>query len=156
LGAPRADGPDGSVTKPTERGANAGNGMSMADDSSFRSNRSYDPHRREPSRSTQSDPLAELARLIGQSDPFAELGRSNQRPAAQKAEPRAPAAPAPAARDWPAAPSYDQHYGSDDAWRRAREESYDPNYESDDASYGSHQGAAYQPTYPATYASDPR
>src|SRR5215467_8010624 len=143
--------------------------MSMADDSTYRSNRSHDPHRREPSRSSQSDPLAELARLIGQSDPFAELGRGNQRQDPHRAEPRAPApAPAPArdwpaappapARDWPAAPSYDQHYGSDDSWRRAGDDSYDPNYGSHahDASYESHQGASYQPAYAPAYASDPR
>jgi hypothetical protein len=37
----------------------------------------------------ESDPLAELARLIGQNDPFAGSGR----PAAPKVQPRAPAAP---------------------------------------------------------------
>jgi len=99
LGAPRGDGPDGSVTKPTERGASTGNGMSMADDNKFRSNRSNDPHRREPTWSSQSDPLAELARLIGQSDPFAELGRSSQRQDQQRAEHRTQAAPPAAARD---------------------------------------------------------
>ncbi len=131
--------------------------MSMADDNTFRSNRSNDPHRREPSRSSQSDPLAELARLIGQSDPFAELGRSNQRQDQQRAEQRTQAAPPAAARDWPAAPSYDQHYGSDDAWRRARDDSHDPNYGSQqgshDANYGSHQGAPYQPTYASDHRS---
>ena len=50
----------------------------MADDSAHRSN---DPYRQavEPPRPRDSDPLAELARLIGQSDPFAEFGRSSQR-----------------------------------------------------------------------------
>jgi hypothetical protein len=57
----------------------------MADNG--RSYRSNDPYRRaaEPPRPGEpagGDPLAELARLIGQSDPFAEFGRSNQRPAA--------------------------------------------------------------------------
>ena len=59
--------------------------MSMADDSHSGSYRSHDPHlpagdpatRRDPAKA--SDPLAELARLIGQSDPFAELGRNSQR-----------------------------------------------------------------------------
>ena len=37
-----------------------------------------------PSRGGESDPLAELARLIGQTDPFAGLGRANQ-----QAQPRA-------------------------------------------------------------------
>jgi len=53
----------------------------MADDTNFRSYRQGDPHRRGPAAPTPSgreggsDPLAELARLIGQTDPFAELGR---------------------------------------------------------------------------------
>src|ERR1022692_2444606 len=50
-----------------------------------------------------SDPLAELARLIGQNDPFAEFGRGNARraavppPAANKSAP--PAAPLYGASD---------------------------------------------------------
>src|SRR5262245_8609287 len=59
--------------------------MSMADDNHSGSYRSHDPHlptgdpaaRRDPAKA--SDPLAELARLIGQSDPFAELGHNSQR-----------------------------------------------------------------------------
>jgi SPOR domain len=60
--------------------------MSMADDNSFRSYRSHDPHLpaaespRPRDQGKASDPLAELARLIGQSDPFADLGRTSQRP----------------------------------------------------------------------------
>ena len=61
---------DGSVTSPTECDASTGNGMSMADDPKLRSYRSNDPYRQagEPSRPSEqaSDPLAELARLIGQ------------------------------------------------------------------------------------------
>src|SRR5215472_5186276 len=62
----------------------------MADDSKQRSYRSNDQYRRaaEPSRpdnsAPASDPLAELARLIGQSDPFAEFGRSNSRQASRQ------------------------------------------------------------------------
>jgi SPOR domain len=72
----------------------------MADDHRLDSYRSNDPQRRaaEPSRSAEppraSDPLAELARLIGQRDPFAEFGRSNSRQTARQAQ-AAPAAPAP-------------------------------------------------------------
>src|SRR6202051_3837115 len=46
----------------------------------------------------ESDPLAELARLIGQTDPFA-MGRANQpvAPARDQYQPPAPAAGAPAA-----------------------------------------------------------
>jgi hypothetical protein len=69
----------------------------MADDHSQRPYRSNAP----PARSAPgaapgsvSDPLAELARLIGQNDPFAEFGRNNARQAA----------PAPAA-EWSVQPS---------------------------------------------------
>jgi hypothetical protein len=58
--------------------------MSMADDHTLRSYRSNDRYQpAEPSRPSEhaegGDPLAELARLIGQRDPFAEFGRSNAR-----------------------------------------------------------------------------
>lgn len=58
--------------------------MSMADDHTVRSYRSNDPYQpAEPARPSEpsggGDPLAELARLIGQRDPFAEFGRSNAR-----------------------------------------------------------------------------
>ncbi len=62
----------------------------MADDNSarYRSNNSFD---RGPEPAT--DPLAELARLIGQNDPFSEYGRT-VRPAAPSPQP----APDPGAR----------------------------------------------------------
>ncbi|HMH63325.1 MAG TPA: SPOR domain-containing protein, partial [Bradyrhizobium sp.] len=55
-----------------------------------------------PARAAESDPLAELARLIGQNDPFAGMGRANhqvQPRAAERDQHRPPAAPddAPAA-----------------------------------------------------------
>jgi hypothetical protein len=65
-------------------------GDRMADDHSQRSYRSNDAlaRREQPkahSTSSGSDPLAELARLIGQSDPFGEYGRANaaQQPQSQ-------------------------------------------------------------------------
>jgi hypothetical protein len=56
----------------------------MADDNSarYRSNDSFDRGPAEPA----SDPLAELARLIGQNDPFSEYGRT-ARPAAPSPQP---------------------------------------------------------------------
>lgn len=67
----------------------------MADDNNQR------PYRPNETRATPqaapasgNDPLAELARLIGQSDPFAEFGRDGVRRAA-------PAAPAASSTDWP-------------------------------------------------------
>jgi SPOR domain len=64
-------------------------GDRMADDHSQRSYRSNDAlaRREQPkahSSSSGNDPLAELARLIGQSDPFGEYGRAN---APQQREP---------------------------------------------------------------------
>jgi SPOR domain len=81
--------------------------MSMADDSRLRSYRSNDPYRRaaEPAppseKANARDPLAELARLLGQSDPFAELGRRNRAPRQTHDAP--PTAPG----DWQAAPARD-------------------------------------------------
>jgi hypothetical protein len=70
--------------------------MSMADDYTLRSPRSNDSYRRAagpaeadgPPRN--SDPLAELARLIGQTDPFAEFARNTARAAEQPTQPPAP------------------------------------------------------------------
>jgi hypothetical protein len=124
----------------------------MADDSRQRPSRSNDPYRRaaEPARPNEGggDPLAELARLIGQNDPFAEFGRSNARapePSQQHyrqddyaqgghyqqsaQEPQ---------QDWGREPSYDQQQYADDHGRQ--------NYASQD--YGrqgySQQGYAQQ------------
>jgi hypothetical protein len=71
----------------------------MADEQTQRSYRSNEPvARRAPiaNPGSTSDPLAELARLIGQADPFAEFGRGNVRRAA------APPAPPPAMRSFDA------------------------------------------------------
>ncbi len=139
--------------------------MSMADDNKLRSYRSNDPYRRtgEPSRPNEqaSDPLAELARLIGRSDPFAELGRTNPRQgqSSQQAPDYAPPAPAP--DDWPHAPQQDQRYtdqryadqryAPDD---RARRDTREPNY---DPNYGSNQDYAASQDYPpATQGRDGR
>ena len=84
----------------------------MADDNTLRPYRSSDPYRRaaEPSRPSQEasarDPLAELARLLGQSDPFADLGRSNSRQGQQEAHD----APATAPDDWQSAPAREPQF----------------------------------------------
>ena len=62
----------------------------MADDQIQRPNRTDEASARGASATSGSDPLAELARLIGQTDPFGEYGRENARRAA------APQAPTPA------------------------------------------------------------
>ncbi len=87
----------------------------MADDQKQRTYRSNEPPvRRAPAASASAgDPLAELARLIGQTDPFGEFGRDNsvRRPAARPSAPAAApsfgandyfgAAAAAAPRPWP-------------------------------------------------------
>ncbi|MGH6726095.1 MAG: hypothetical protein ACREB8_06070, partial [Pseudolabrys sp.] len=73
----------------------------MADNETQRPYRSNEPPARAPSSASNpaSDPLAELARLIGQTDPFAEFGRDTARRAAppQPTEPPAVRAAAPEA-----------------------------------------------------------
>src|SRR5499427_3363402 len=100
---------DASIAQPIECDASTGNGMSMADDNTLRPYRSSDPYRRaaEPSRPSEEasarDPLAELARLLGQSDPFADFGRSHSRQGQQEAHD----APATAPDDWQGAPAHE-------------------------------------------------
>src|SRR5262245_13710720 len=67
----------------------------MADDNTLRSYRSNDNHRRNanPAEAQEpafggSDPLAELARLIGQSDPFADNTRRQPHVAAPRIQDR--------------------------------------------------------------------
>src|SRR5271165_5775280 len=87
----------------------------MADDNRFRSTRPGDSYRRaagplRPSeRASGSDPLAELARLIGKNDPYAEFGLSNSAPE-QHEENHSAAASAP------------------DDWQRASQERYEEPY----------------------------
>ena len=116
-------------SQPTECDASTGNGLSMADENRLRSYRSNDPYRRaaEPPQPSEpagaSDPLAELARLIGQSDPFAEFGRSNQRQAGPAAlAPQAQPAPHGQYRprdDYAQPDSYPASAHARDDWRHA-------------------------------------
>jgi hypothetical protein len=92
----------------------------MADDNTRRPYRSSDPYRRaaEPSRPSEEasarDPLAELARLLGQSDPFADFGRSNARQGQQEAHD----APATAPVDWQSAAAREPQFAAGDSTRR--------------------------------------
>src|SRR5215813_13547086 len=115
--------------------------MSMADDNTLRPYRSSDPYRRaaEPSRPSQEasarDPLAELARLLGQSDPFADFGRSNSRQGQQEAHD----APATAPDDWQSAPAREPQFavgGAQDRWAQGS---------SQGSSHGSSQESSYSP-----------
>jgi hypothetical protein len=80
----------------------------MADDQGQRPYRASEPPpARSPGKTAGSDPLAELARLIGQTDPFGEFGRDAARRASR---------PQQAARaDWnqPLGTSYTAQYGGD-------------------------------------------
>jgi hypothetical protein len=94
----------------------------MADENTLRTYRADDPYGHDtiPSGARDpaggNDPLAELARLIGQTDPFADIGRGKPR-AAEGRDPShfAVGAP-PSAPDWRrnAAPAYDAPLQSDE------------------------------------------
>jgi hypothetical protein len=87
----------------------------MADDHTSGPYRSNDPHRlaAEPSHPNEktgaSDPLAELARLIGQRDPFAEFGRSNSRQTKRQVQ-----EPLATSADQWRTPAPEQQFGTDD------------------------------------------
>lgn len=142
--------------------------MSMADDSTLRSYRSNDPYRRAADASRPgdqaSDPLAELARLIGQADPFAELGRgqprqgseqgSQQRPQPGRQAPRA--APAAASDEWHRASAREPQHGFDDYASREAQSSYrDSHRETYREPYqGSRQSSPHDVDHGSSY--DPR
>jgi hypothetical protein len=112
----------------------------MADDNRFRSTRPDDSYRRaaEPSRPSErasgSDPLAELARLIGKNDPYAEFGLSNPQPGQQQENYSSAAS---AHDDWHHASAQERYEESYQGAQGARgRESYDVSRES----YGADQG----------------
>jgi hypothetical protein len=119
----------------------------MAHDSNVRrSNDPYEP--RHPAGAQGNDPLAELARLIGQDDPFADIGRKR---AQGSAEPHA----GEAAPNWLARPdhargrtegaAHEQPAAGDDPYGQ-----YDPRY--DDPQYADE---AYQGAYAADGTQNP-
>ena len=92
--------------------------------------RGVDPHA--PAR-TESDPLAELARLIGQTDPFA-MGRANQpvQPRSAEADPYQHEHPAAVEDDGPQAgpPPWMQRANRHETPQEAPQEDYPENYPS--------------------------
>ena len=94
----------------------------MADDQNqrpYRSNETLPRATPAASAASGSDPLAELARLIGQNDPFAEFGRANARRAAAPPPTvnwSAPPAPLAAPAAQPSAPEAPL-YGAPDGFR---------------------------------------
>src|SRR6266511_4408262 len=85
--------------------------MSMADDNRLRSHRTNHPYGRaaEPAQLEANirDPLAELARLLGQSDPFADFGQAT-RNSRHDALATAPA-------DWQGAPAREPQFAAGDS-----------------------------------------
>ncbi len=90
--------------------------MSMADDNRLRSHRTNDPYGRaaEPAQLEANirDPLAELARLLGQSDPFADFGQAN------RSSREAHDAPATAPADWQVAAAREPQFAAGDSSQR--------------------------------------
>jgi SPOR domain len=131
----------------------------MADSSSYRPARggSLPPRRdaasSDPARHAVSDPLAELARLIGQDEAFGGLGRDRARPEPRPEPPRQPDPPPPSSwrsrsepagwqtRQPPAAEHYDSHaYGPDEQAHAVT--AYDPHhYDDRDAAHQAHTDA---------------
>jgi SPOR domain len=131
--------------------------MSMAQDSNLRHARS-DPYARE-SAPAGNDPLAELARLIGQNDPFTDAGKDARAPAR-------PAAAAPQeAPEWLARPSgappqsahpqsgpeasYDEQPAYQDPNQQYQDDPryQDPRYEAEYQGAYAGSGAADDPAY---------
>jgi SPOR domain len=142
---------DESVMRRIACGANTGSGMSMADDHTLGSYRSTDPQRRaaEPARPNEQagsgDPLAELARLIGQSDPFAEFGRSSARRTARQAQAQ-PQATSPAAAEQPYSPAPEQRYAPAQERQFAADDAHGRDVYGADP-YGAHADYAHPPAH---------
>jgi cell division septation protein DedD len=117
---------------------------SMADDNRFRSTRPGDSHRRaagplRPSeRASGSDPLAELARLIGKNDPYAEFGLSNSAPE-QHEENHSAAASAPD----------DRQHASQERYEEPYHQRYEEPYHRSDSARGRDSFAASREGYKA-------
>ncbi len=130
-----------------------------ADDNYARDSRSS------PQPSSQEDPLAELARLIGQADPFANLGR-DQRPAQHNAQPydahqhdtHQPAEPAAGYDEEPARPSWLQNLASarqtqEQPYAQQEQHGHREQYGHQEQPYGQEQ--QYDPRYVDPLGPDP-
>jgi hypothetical protein len=117
--------------------------MSMADDNRLRSYSSNDSYRAaEPAQPEASirDPLAELARLLGQSDPFADFGQ------AKRSSREAHDAPATAPADWQIAAAREPQFAAgDSSWAdySAAPESSDSRFTDDPHASAEHQSDYY-------------
>src|SRR5262247_2040719 len=116
--------------------------MSMADDNRLRAQRSNERRGGRSPDDSSGDPLAELARLIGQSDPFSDYGRRDGRDSA----PRNTQSKAPSS-DWrrtaASMPPYDSpdepprasrsepRFADQDSRQDSRQESYRDSYRQD-------------------------
>jgi SPOR domain len=102
-------------------------------DNSFRSQHSNGSHGRDSAASGPNDPLAELARLIGQNDPFADFGRNTIRvghaddgASGQRTEPHVESAASDTYQTESDEHARDEHYAADDGDETLhREEIYD-------------------------------
>jgi len=126
---------------------------SMAQDTNLRSLRSDDLRSRETAPAgtgRNNDPLAELARLIGQNDPFADLDRQNVRGARPQTSQHA--APPQAAPEWLARtrePAPYEGQGRRGGYQAQPQEYEEQGYQGD----GQYTDAAYQ-DYHGAYAPD--
>jgi hypothetical protein len=119
----------------------------MADDNRFRSIRPADPYRRaqEEPASGASDPLAELARLIGQNDPYAQFGltEAEDREESYSSEPAAQG-------DWQRAAAR-AHYEQEQLPRSYHASGRDQGMAADEEhlrGWGAEEGRAYHDTQP--------
>src|SRR5262245_6941168 len=111
--------------------------MSMADDHRLRAQRPNDRRGGRPPDDSSGDPLAELARLIGQSDPFSDYGRRDGRDSAPRNTQQPPSS------DWRRAAASMPPYDSPESPRASsrseprfadqdsRQESYRDSYRQD-------------------------
>ena len=99
-----------------------------------------------------SDPLAELARLVGQDDPFRNVFRPAPRPASDDARPAAHTGDVPSEGHWAAEDGYEHHdAASDPAYHEAGSEHAIP---AEEATYAQHEAYADEAADERYYAAD--